>query len=1043
MKFAHIADTHILNLKRHDEFDQVFDQIYEILRIQKVDYIIHCGDIAHTKTQISPEFVKMATNFLRSLSEIAPTYVILGNHDCNLKNNSREDAISPIVDAISSPNLKLFKYSQEFNVNKWVSLNILSRLDEENWKKPSNPYKINIALYHGAISGVKTDGGYVLENGEHNIKSLEGHDYAFLGDIHMSNQIVDTEGRVRYPGSTVQGNFGEHDDKGFLIWDIQSKDEFTCQHYFIPNPKPYLTIDLTDDGELPEIEVKDGARVRIMTSKNISLEKTKRATEIIKNRFNPESVIFVNKALASTSDAKHVSEIVSNNENLRDRSVQEKLILDFLKDYKAEDEVMQKVINLNDKYSSMVEDADETKRNIKWKLKSLKWDNLFNYGEGNSINFENLRGIIGVFGKNYSGKSSVIDSLLYTIYNTTSKNNRKNLNVINQDKDKGIGVVEIEIDGENYEINRVSEKYTKKLKGILTTEAKTEVEFTSDAGSLNGLARNDTDNTIRKYFGTVDDFFLTSMASQFGYLSFISEGSTKRKEILAKFLDLEMFEKKFKLAKEESADLKALLKKLEGNNFDKDIQEAQNNLEQNDNNIIEQQKVLENLKNEIETLNIQIKDLKDQMNKTPIDVAEYFKLHNTLIINKKNLINVQEKANQLQEEKNRLETLISKLDELAKQFNEKELLKNDAELDSMREQMMPLEKEISALETNIKGYSHKLKLLEDIPCGNQFTSCKFIKDAFQAKEKMATDEGILLGNKLIYDDLDSRYNELDEKTAYGLNKLGEITKKKRETEEKRAQNNLNIADNLIFTINLKAQIEKDQEKFDKQEKDREIIEKLDEMKKNLKRLESLLTFTKASYVMNEESLVNMYKFQGSTKQKIETLTKQREELENVRRQYSAYDLYLKCMHPSGITYEIIKNKLPAINEEIAKILSGVVNFTVYLENDDDKLDIMIKHGSNNARPLEMGSGAEKTLASTAIRLALISVTSLPVGDIFILDEPGTALDEENMSGFIRILELIKIYFKTVILISHLDSLKECVDKQIIINRKNNYAFIEE
>ena len=36
-------------------------------------------------------------------------------------------------------------------------------------------------------------------------------------------------------------------------------------------------------------------------------------------------------------------------------------------------------------------------------------------------------------------------------------------------------------------------------------------------------------------------------ASQLGSLTFIGEGSTKRKEILAKFLDLEIFEKKFKM----------------------------------------------------------------------------------------------------------------------------------------------------------------------------------------------------------------------------------------------------------------------------------------------------------------------------------------------------------------------------------------------------------------------------------------------------------------------------------------------------------------
>ena len=62
---------------------------------------------------------------------------------------------------------------------------------------------------------------------------------------------------------------------------------------------------------------------------------------------------------------------------------------------------------------------------------------------------------------------------------------------------------------------------------------------------------------------------------------------------------------------------------------------------------------------------------------------------------------------------------------------------------------------------------------------------------------------------------------------------------------------------------------------------------------------------------------------------------------------------------------------------------------------------------------------------------------MPKSDIFILDEPGTALDEENMQGFIDILDLIKSYFKTVLLISHLDSLKDCVDMQITIDKKKD------
>ena len=94
MKFAHIADTHIKNLKYHYEYGIVFEKLYETLREENVDYIIHCGDIAHTKTQISPEFVEMCTKFFRNLADIAPTYVILGNHDGNLKNSSRQDVES-------------------------------------------------------------------------------------------------------------------------------------------------------------------------------------------------------------------------------------------------------------------------------------------------------------------------------------------------------------------------------------------------------------------------------------------------------------------------------------------------------------------------------------------------------------------------------------------------------------------------------------------------------------------------------------------------------------------------------------------------------------------------------------------------------------------------------------------------------------------------------------------------------------------------------------------------------------------------------------
>ena len=105
VRIAHISDTHIRNLKFHKQYRTAFEDMYSQLRELKPDYIVHCGDIAHRKTDISPELVDMTTDFLRSLAEIAPTHVILGNHDGNLRNDSRQDAITPIVDAMENPNV--------------------------------------------------------------------------------------------------------------------------------------------------------------------------------------------------------------------------------------------------------------------------------------------------------------------------------------------------------------------------------------------------------------------------------------------------------------------------------------------------------------------------------------------------------------------------------------------------------------------------------------------------------------------------------------------------------------------------------------------------------------------------------------------------------------------------------------------------------------------------------------------------------------------------------------------------------------------------
>jgi DNA repair exonuclease SbcCD ATPase subunit len=233
------------------------------------------------------------------------------------------------------------------------------------------------------------------------------------------------------------------------------------------------------------------------------------------------------------------------------------------------------------------------------------------------------------------------------------------------------------------------------------------------------------------------------------------------------------------------------------------------------------------------------------------------------------------------------------------------------------------------------------------------------------------------------------------------------------------------------------------EKIEEYEENKEAIENLEKLLSEKKGLQSTTQKKKTKINKCEEQTLELVKLVGSCEQKLETLQENKREHQNLRSSFAAYDLFMQCMHPNGIAYDVIKKKIPVINQEIAKVLANIVDFEVFFESSGNKFDIFIKHPQYDERPIEMASGAEKTMAAMAIRLSLLSVSSLPKSDIFILDEPGTALDEENMEGFIRILELIKVYFKNVLLISHLDSLKDCVDMQIVIDKKQGYAKVNQ
>ena len=1049
MKFAHISDTHIKNLKYHYEYRAIFEQLYEKLRKEKVDYIVHTGDVAHTKTQISPEYVELCAQFFENLANIAPTYAILGNHDGNLKNSSRQDALTPIFNALNHPNLHLLKDSGETNIDNRFCFNVLSVFDRENWIKPTNSDRINIALYHGSISNCKTDVGWVMLNGEDTMEIFDGFDFAMLGDIHR-RQILDKAGRIWYAGSTVQQNHGETNDKGILIWDIQSKDDWDVEPVVFKNPKPFITLELTPKGRMPKgANVPEGARLRIVSNNNLPLNVMKRAMDIAKHRFKPEVVTFLNRAAGQRGD---VTEITDNlkTENLRDINIQEELIDEYLKEYQVDSPTLERVLELNRKYKKLVEDDEDISRNVNWKLTHFEFDNLFNYGEGNSVNFEELNGITGIFGKNYSGKSSIIDAVLWTLFNTTSKNERKNLNVINQNKESCRGKITITVGHKIYTIERTAEKYIKRLKGEETLEAKTDLNFevcdeiTGDITSLNGLSRIHTDNNIRRHFGECDDFLISSMASQHGALSFIDEGSTRRKEIIAKFLDLEIFEKKFKIAKEDCTDLKGALRRLESRNYDEEIEIATNDLEEKRQELESHKEECETIRSTIEQITNTCSELKESIDAIPEEVIN-------VIDTKKDIRKKQTQISSLEEDNRQISIDLSEKREISLKIEDylskvkiDSLYRQQKATDTLLIEKANREGNLSDLVNQIEDIERKSRLLDGIPCGTEYPQCKFIRDANGAVANLPLTEKERSTAHLQVEAMEKKIQSMrPEYVSEQIAKYEKVIEKKSIVINEIAELNLAMERNSSSIDRLGYELKELKERKKKYEENREAIENFEEFTTELDACNTKLEKAERKYSRCQEKTLELYKDVGSLEQKVESAKAQKQEYTNLQEEYSAYDLYMRCMHTSGIAYDIIKRKLPIINQEIAKVLANIVDFEIFFEDSGKKFDIFIKHPRHEPRPIEMASGAEKTLCAMAIRLALLSVSSLPKSDLFILDEPGTALDEENMEGFIRILELIKVYFKNVLLISHLDSLKDCVDMQIVIEKKAGYAKVNQ
>ena len=1048
-RIAHISDTHIRNLKYHDEYRHVFNQIYDSLKQEQPDYIVHTGDLAHTKTQLSPEYFEMASNFLKSLADIAPTIMILGNHDGNLKNGDRQDAVTPIAAALQHPNFTLLKNSGEYSPEDGLTFNVLSVFDRDNWQPPSNNGDINIALYHGAIQGCHVGSGFSLDHGEDDVSIFRDFDYAMLGDIHKI-QSMDVDQKIWYAGSTVQQNFGESQLKGYLVWNIHSKDKHSIDRRLFQSPRPFITVHINQDGTLPNIDVPRNSRLRLMCSHNLPLAKLKRACDYAQVKWSTYSVSFVNNSTASNSvqSAKHGKSL-----NMRNADNQEKFLREFMEGREINDSIKDRVVELSRDYLKKVDSSSPIARNVVWNIKKMSWDYLFNYGKGNTLDFSKLNGLVGIFGKNYSGKSSIIDAALFGLFNTTSKGERKNVHIINQNQERAVCKLEIAVGDDVYKIDRSLEKTTGRSKGREIISAKTDLNFRkltlgTQVESKNGDTRNKTDDNIRTIFGSLEDFMMTSLAAQNDSFGFINEGSTKRKEILAKFLDLQIFDQMHKLAKNDSSEMRGVIKHLTSVDWQKKLSRAQSELSEILEDIQCQQGLCEKHTTRLAILKEEQCLIQDQVqaaSQRDLDIdslkSVLSKAQKSLSKNSKEMARL---STEIASKRSQIEDLSLRLPSLLEESTRaKQELQS---LDMLKEQISKTHKAGEKAKRERSRLQSKIDMLHDHEYDPDCSFCsnnEFVKKAEEAKVTIVDVIRNIetLNSEML--DLKMKASLINEVYLEAIVRDYEAQRDTLAREQSEVRNTSLQWENCEGKVSLMERRIKDCEADIAYYNDNiEAYENLSSLRRDLQAINKTVSLKAGEIKTCESKVLEFMSEKGSTKRTVEEAQEKLKQIADAERDYIAYDIFVKATHPNGISYEVIKSMLPVINDEIQKVLSSIVEFQVFFAEDADKLEIYLKHPNYDPRPLSMGSGAEKTIASMAVRLALISVSSLPKSNIFVLDEPATSLDAEHMEGFTRLLQMIKVQFKTVLLITHLESLKDVVDMTIDIDKTDGYAHVD-
>jgi exonuclease SbcC len=647
---------------------------------------------------------------------------------------------------------------------------------------------------------------------------------------------------------------------------------------------------------------------------------------------------------------------------------------------------------------------------------------------------------MGIFSPNASGKSSILDALTFCLFDKSTRA-WKAENVMNHSKSNFHCKLEFEVGNDTYIVERL---------GAINKNGSTRVEVNfstlSPEGeliSLNGDQRNTTNKNIRKLIGTYDDFIMTSFSSQNNSSIFLDQNQTEKKEILGKFLGLSIFDKLFKVAKEESSGIYSMLKNFLDVDYDQQISDIETELKSSITsfNTLEESKtskesILEKHKNKVIEL---VKEIR------PIDASI-----SDINVLSKELEGQDNDLNTLSENLIQLERNLSKVSDAKELINNRlksnkftDIERKIAEHSNIQDDYSKTKIEIDRLKDNVTNKLDKITKLGNLEYDADCSFCMgniFVKDAIKTKEELVSDK--LRANQLI-----TKVKTLDNKLEInkdvplihteflGLNdELNDLKFSNQTIDAKisSARSNIKLAEsNKQIVISNITRCKKYQNDIHHNNK---IQQSLDDEKANE---QSVYAEVKALTQDLQHSIGKKVSLETRKKELITTIDK----VKDLEDKYEAYKYYLMAIDKNGISYDLISKVLVNVETEVNNILSQIVDFQIVFDMDGKNVNNYIVYDNDKSWALEMASGMEKFISTLAIRIALTNISNLPRPNFIAIDEGWGTLDSDNLNSAQQLFQYLKNIYKFSLIISHIDTMRDFTDDLLEISVVDGYSQI--